>query len=60
MSHQPQEPSTRRVLWWARNFGAPLRAEFRPCDANLPEGFDALLEMADQRLSENQNQPGAR
>ena len=47
MSHQLQEPSTRRVLWWARNFGEPLRAEFRPCDANAPEDFDALLEMAD-------------
>ena len=56
MSQQLPELATRRVLWWARNFGAPLRAEFRPSDGNLPEDFGALLEIADQRLSKQQPQ----
>ena len=50
MSNQPPEQSTRRVLWWARNFGRPLQAEFSTSESDTPEDFNDLLEMADQRL----------
>ena len=52
MSTQPTEQSTRRVLWWARNFGRPLQAEFATSESKTPDDFNDLLEMADQRLRE--------
>lgn len=56
MSTQPPEQSTRRVLWWARNFGRPLQAEFTPSESDTPEDFTDLLEMADQRLRDQHTQ----
>ena len=52
MSTQPPEQSTRRVLWWARNFGGPLQREFNASESDTPDDFNHLLEMADQRLRE--------
>ena len=58
MSTQPPDQSTRRILWWARNFGQPLRAEFTASEADTPDDFNQLLEMADRRLS-NQRTPSS-
>jgi hypothetical protein len=56
MCAQAQEPSTRRVMWWARSFGRPLQATFSELDQDTPEDFSALLEKADQRLGQSQSQ----
>lgn len=46
------DPSTRRVLWWARSFGRPLQNEFTPANDELPEDLSELLEQADRRIGE--------
>lgn len=46
------DPSTRRVLWWARSFGRPLQNEFLPANDELPEDLCELLAQADRRLDE--------
>lgn len=44
------DPSTRRVLWWARSFGRPLQDEFTPSADETPDELNELLEIADKRL----------
>ncbi|MDP3492208.1 MAG: hypothetical protein Q8R82_03775 [Hyphomonadaceae bacterium] len=55
MSNQPPEQSTYRVLWWARNFGRPLQAEFTTSESDMPDDFNQLLEMADRRMLDNRS-----
>ncbi len=57
MSNTMPEQSTRRVLWWARNFGRPLQAEFTTNDSETPEDFSRLLKMADERLNQQLETP---
>jgi len=45
------DPSTRRVLWWARSFGRPLQNEFIPATDETPDELSKLLELADKRLN---------
>ena len=45
------DPSTRRVLWWARSFGRPLQTTFAPANDETPEELSELLELADKRLN---------
>ncbi|HOY78007.1 MAG TPA: hypothetical protein PLN33_09380 [Hyphomonadaceae bacterium] len=47
------DPSTRRVLWWARSFGRPLQNEFAQNAGETPDELTQLLEMADRRISES-------
>lgn len=47
------DPSTRRVLWWARSFGRPLQNEFVENSGETPGEFNQLLEMADKRINES-------
>ncbi len=51
MSNQLPEQSTRRTLWWARNFGRPLQAAFVTDETETPNDFNDLLAMADERLN---------
>jgi hypothetical protein len=57
MSANHQVQSTRRVLWWARSFGRPLQATFTPDNRDTQDEFEALLEMADERLGESASHP---
>lgn len=57
MSNPMPEQSTRRVLWWARNFGHPLQDEFAINDNETPDDFTQLLEMADKRLNPQREPP---
>lgn len=47
------DPSTRRVLWWARSFGRPLQNEFVKNSGETPDEFNQLLEIADKRINES-------
>lgn len=57
MSTTAQEPSTRRVMWWARSFGRPLQSTFSTPELDIPEEFSALLEMADERVNGTRAKP---
>jgi len=59
MSTSSPDQSTRSVLWWARNFGRPLQAEFVAGESDTPEDFNQLLEMADQRIQESRGHSNA-
>jgi hypothetical protein len=52
MTTAMSDPSTRRVLWWARSFGRPLQDEFEPATDEMPDELSELLEMADKRIGE--------
>ncbi len=51
MNTSMPDPSTRRVLWWARSFGRPLQTTFAPANDETPEELSELLELADKRLN---------
>lgn len=55
MTTAMSEPSTRRVLWWARSFGRPLQDEFGADQGETPDELDELLAMADKRLGDTAN-----
>lgn len=57
MTSAMPDPSTRRVLWWARSFGRPLQAEFIPSTDETPDELSQLLEMADKRLGDQSPHP---
>lgn len=57
MYNQLPEQSTRRVLWWARNFGRPLQATFTTDDTETPDDFNDLLARADERLKDQCSSP---
>lgn len=57
MSNQLPEPSTRRVLWWARNFGRPLQAAFTADETGTPDDFNDLLARAGERLKDQRSPP---
>ena len=54
MTNTMPDPSTRRVLWWARSFGRPLQNTFAPANDEIPEEFSELLKQADKLLDEAQ------
>lgn len=50
MSEASQNP--RRIMWWTRKFGEPLREAY-PVDSEISDQFFDLLAQADDRMGQS-------